>query len=172
MPAGTWFSRKSVKWIRGSSERTRADVFRGLAARHLGSPVQQAAWYARVRRSASCRAPATARVPAVRAVEDVGAGRIGVDRRASRDSPHLFREEWIVRDKCLRLLREAIGLVELVRAGEPDDLRQRLLPRPVNLRVALRPPCDATRDDGERDDRGRKLRAARRPRPRGRRLWS
>ena len=60
----------------------------------------------------------------------------------------------------------------LSRLGEPDDLRQRLLPRPADLRVALRPPCDATGDDGERDDRGRDPRAARRPRPRDRRLLS
>ena len=92
----------------------------------------------------------------VRTVEDVGAGRIGVDGPASGDCPHLFGEEWIVGDVWLRLLRELVRVVELVQAGEPDDLRQRLLPRPADLRVALRPPRDATGGDQR----------ARRPRPR------
>ena len=85
---------------------------------------------------------------------------------------HLFGEEWIVGDVWLRLLREPVRVVELLSLGEPDDLRQRLLPRPADLRVALRPPRDATGGDGERDDCRRDPRAARRPRPRDRRLLS
>ena len=106
---------------------------------------------------------------AVRAVEDVGAGRFGIDDRAPFDPPDLFREEWIVRDVRLYLLRQGISGVEPVRVGQPDDLRQRFLPRPAHLRVALRPPGDATGDDGERDGSRRELHAARRPRPRDRR---
>ena len=76
-------------------------------------------------------------------------------RDAYGDPLDLFREEWILRDVWLRLLREPVGVVELLRLGEPDDLGQRLVPRPAYLRVALRPPRDATGCDGERDDRGR-----------------
>ena len=62
---------KSVKWRRGSRERARTDVFRHLAASHLGLPVQQAAWHADVRdRRLAERAPRLA-AAAVRTVKDV-----------------------------------------------------------------------------------------------------
>ena len=150
-------------------ERSRTDVFRHLAACHLDFPVQQAAWHAGARDRRLAERPPRLGRAAVRTVEHVGAGRIGVDVAHVREiAAHLFCEEWIVRDVWLRLLREPVRIVELLGPGEPDDLGQRLLPRPADLRVALRPPCDASGGDGERDDRGRNPPAARRPRPRDR----
>ena len=74
--------------------------------------------------------------------------------RAYGDPLDLFGEEWILGDVWLRLLDEPVRVVELLSLGQPDDLGQRLLPRPADLRVALRPPRDAAGHDEERDDRG------------------
>ena len=165
-----WEERKAD--VRRRRERARSDVLRDLVARQLAFPVHQPAWHAGVGDRRLPERPPRLIASAVRAVEDVGAGRFGIDDRAPFDPPDLFREEWIVRDVRLRLLRQGIGGVELVRVGQPDDLRQRFLPRPAHLRVALRPPGDATGDDGERDGSSRELHAARRPRPRDRRQRS
>ena len=70
------------------------------------------------------------------------------------DRPQLFCEEWIVGDVRLRLLREAVGVVELIGTGEPDDFRQRLVLGPPDLRVSLHAPGDAAHGNGEGDDRG------------------
>ena len=169
-PAGPGSLRKSVKWM----SRLAANGQDRRLPPSRGRPSRLSSAAGRVARCAS----ATGVLPSGRQARRCGRtdGRRR-RRRADRSRcprvreivRHLFCEERIVGDVWLRLLREAVGVVELIGTGEPDDLRQRLVPRPADLRIALRPPRDATGGDGERDDRGRNPRAARRPRPRDRR---
>ena len=89
------------------------DIFRHLAAAISAFPVQQAAWHA---------APATGVLPsgrhgslgsAVGTIEDLGAGRIGVDVRRVGRSPSAFCQDRIVRNVWLRLLRQPIAASNL-----------------------------------------------------------
>ena len=160
MPAGILSGGKSESvMIAVDANGPRPDVLRDFVARQLAFPVKQPAWHGGVGDRRLPEGPPRLIASAVRAVKDVGAGRFGIDDRAPFDPPHLFREEWIVGDVRLRLLRQGIGRVELVRVGQPDDLRQRFLPRPAHLRVALRPPRDA--DWRRRRARRQQPRAAR-----------
>ena len=135
IPAGTWFLGKSLNCIRGPRPRlstSSAVPWPGISAFQCIRP--------------------RGTLASVRTVEDIGAGRIGIDARAHGDPFDLFREEWILRDVWLRPLDEPVRVVELLRLGQPDDLGQRFLPCPACFRVALRPPRDAPGGDEEGDD--------------------
>jgi hypothetical protein len=55
---------------------------------------------------------------AIWAIVDFGSGRIGLDRRRSRNFPQLFYEQGIVRNVTLRLLCQAVRVIEL---SSPDS---------------------------------------------------
>ena len=159
--------------MRGSAPTGHADIFSRLVAGHLGFPVQQAAWHAGVRdRRLAERPPRSVAVGRTDGRRRSAPGGSESMSHASGDSLICSARSGSSEMYALRLLREPVGVVELVSVGEPDDLGQRRMPRPANLRVALCPPRDATDRDGERDDRGHDTRAPRRPRPRDRGRWS
>ena len=97
----------------------------------------------------------------MRTIEHLRTRRVRDDDRPTRDRPQLFCEERIVGDVRLRLLREAVGIVELIRTGELDDFRQRLVLGPPDLRVSVHAPGDAADGNREGEDRGDNPRPAR-----------
>src|SRR5688500_12465003 len=106
-----------------------------LAACHRGLKVQHTPRYSRVDRAGTKRPPRLA-AAAVGTVEHLRTRRIRDDDRPTGDRPKLFCQEWIVRDVRQRLLRQAVGVVKLIRTCELNDFWQRLMLRPPELRVS------------------------------------
>ncbi len=84
-------------------------------------------------------------VPAVRPVKDVGAGGLGRQAGGAGDRAQILGEDGIIGDVSLRV-RQRERVVELSLSGEPDDLWQRLLPRPADSR-SCEPPDAAGHDE-------------------------
>ena len=121
----------------GRPERTRPNIFCDVEAVHFGFPVLESAGDAGLLDRRPPQRPPGLVGASIRTIKHFRAGGFGVDGRRARDRPDLLNEQRIVRYVPARLLREAKRVVELVSAGEANDLWQRLLTRPAYLRVPL-----------------------------------
>lgn len=136
-----------------AGELAGTNILGRLATGHRRPEVQHAPRDKRVDRACTEPSPRLL-ATAVRTIGHVRTRGIRDNERPPGDRPQLFGEEWIVRDVGLGLLRQAVGIVELVGTGEPDDLRQGLVPGPPGLRVSLDPPGNTAGSNADGENRG------------------